>query len=164
MMKWLSGKMPLNIDCTACKSRQICVDKSIESRDGGGHNVTDITFFFLYAQPLVAFVGLLINLVSLHTTYLDFRTTDAYNGERRIIAKERLESETIRTGAHVILMALGLLTFASPPTPVVLWRREWLVIANRSLLMLLTLLLAYKPYLILKSEEDLHQLWKRRTP
>lgn len=120
-------------------------------------------YLVLMAQPALALVGVIVNAISLHSSWVDLQLTAVVNGKRRLVAMAHVNWEVIRLLVQVLFLTMGLLTIINPPSPAVVSARSWVVIANRSCLMLATCLLMVKSILGVRYQHQLLRLWIAET-
>lgn len=113
----------------------------------------------LVAQPIIAFVGIIMNLIGLTTALEDLKLTRQFNGNRRIVASAHVEWETIRLLVQILFFIMGATSLIYLPDPETIFSRSVIVIINRGGLIIATFLLATKSFLGFRYNQRLLRLW-----
>lgn len=120
-----------------------------------------LAYAVLIAQPVIALVGIVMNVIGLTCAIRDLKLTKEFNGNRRLVASAHVEWELIRLLVQILFFIMGMTSLIYLPDPETIINRSFAVVINRGGLILATILLTTKSVLGLRYRQQLLRIWIR---
>lgn len=113
-------------------------------------------------QLLGALVGMGYNTYALVQAHRDARAllASGVNGTRKLVANSNIQQELLRLVVQLLLVVIGITSvILPPPNPDVPMVFVWGAAITRSVLLIITFLIAFKSWLDVRDRRTLLRLW-----